>query len=32
MAAGRAGALVELGEDLLAEDVNPLELVAADVV
>src|SRR2546425_817623 len=33
MSAGRAGrASVELGEDLLAEDVNPLELVAADVV
>src|SRR3989442_13783748 len=33
MAAGRAGrASVELGEDLLAEDVNPFELVAADVV
>src|ERR1700704_4417512 len=33
MAAGRvARASVELGKDLLAEDVNPLQLVAADVV
>src|SRR2546427_621890 len=33
MVAGRAGrASVELGEDLRAEDVNPFELVAADVV
>src|SRR6266480_881734 len=33
MAAGRAGrASVELREDLFREDVNPLELVAADVV
>src|ERR1700682_6457596 len=33
MAAGRAGrASVELGEDLLAEDVNPLDLVPADVM
>src|ERR1700694_4070104 len=33
MAAGRGSpALVELGEDLLGGDVNPLELVAANVV
>src|SRR5256885_224575 len=33
MAAGRvARALVELGEDLLPEDVNPLELVATNIV